>query len=133
MLGADEAVVAVRAQRRVLSTPDLVERVVHVSDDVEAVEHDLVVGLVDNGAQMLDVWLLYVDRDCFDGSEVVDGVATEAPQHAVLGAVLCEVDDVLEVADHRRVALAFGERLLVDTEILRRAVAVPCHEQPLAP
>ncbi|GEM_PF-5661714 len=54
VLGSDEAIVAVGTQRLVLCTPNLVERLVNVADVVEAVEHDLVFGIVDDGAELQD-------------------------------------------------------------------------------
>src|SRR5690242_1699138 len=71
ILGADEPVVAVGAKRLVLLTAHEVDRLVHVFDDVEAVEHDLGVDVVHVPAQRLRVGLPHVHRERLDLRQVV--------------------------------------------------------------
>lgn len=129
VLRANQTIVTLGPKRLVLASTDLVEGFVHVPDDVEPVEHDLLVGVVDDRAQLLDVRLPHVHRDRLDMSEVVDGVTPETASDALLGAILGEVDHVatVEIAHHGRVALSFCQRLLVDSKMPRHLVRSTRH------
>jgi hypothetical protein len=71
VLAADQGVVALCSQLLVLGPSDLVESVVHVPHDVEAVEHDLAIRVFDYLADDLEERLPHVHRDGLHVGQVV--------------------------------------------------------------
>ena len=83
--------------RAASATADLIDRVVHVRHDVEAVEDDLGLGLREQEAHHPNERLPHIHSDRLDAGQFVERKARQATHDALAGPLGSHVDDVGEL------------------------------------
>ena len=121
-----QGVVASLHQSLVLLLPDLVHGIEDVPHDVEAVEDHLAVGAGHLVAAGIDVGRPHVQADRFDLLPALSRKRIEVGSKTRFLAVFTDVLDgrFFQVAHQSHVAMALGDRLLVDADLLRDSVVL---------